>query len=83
MESLSWATMRYLEPRLEVVGKRSVWSVDDLPVTSICLMKTVCILVVGSNGVATAVFGVAGVVAVFVVDLIPYLTSRMCPRAMG
>ena len=32
---------------------------------------------------ASAGFGVDEVVAVFVVGLIPCLTSRMCPRAVG
>ena len=75
--------MRYLKPRLEVVGKRPVWSVENLLVTSICLRKTVCVLVIGFDGVASASFGVDGVVVVFVVDLMPCLTSRMCPRAVG
>ena len=75
--------MIYLESRLEVVGKRPFWSVNNFPVTSICLRKTVCVLVVGSDGIPSAGLGVPGVLAVFVVNLIPCLTSRMCPRAVG
>ena len=56
--------MRYLEPRLEVEGKHPVWSVENLPVISICFRKKVCIIVLDSDGMAST-----GVAAIFVVEL--------------
>ena len=66
-----------------MVGKRPVLSVDNFPVTSNFLRKTVCILVVGSDGASSAGSGIAGILVVFVVDLTPCLTSRMCLREVG
>ena len=38
--SLSKRTMRYLLPQMEVTGKQPVWSVENFPVSSTGLRKT-------------------------------------------
>ena len=48
--SKSNKTMIYLLPRLEVTGKRPVWSVETLPVMVMRLAKTKLVRVLGSVG---------------------------------
>ena len=73
--------MRYLLPRLEVTGKRPVWSVEILPVTLMDFNNTILVWTRGPVGgtdggvIYDVVFSMEGV-AVILVDQ----TFRRCWR---
>ena len=79
--------MRYFLPRLEVIGKQPVWSMEILPVTSIEFKNAILVRTRGSGGrtdgviISSVLFSMEGVMVILVdqnfVTAGEYATGRL------